>query len=270
MLKSLKTVSDAITFWSNYGNPWEILWARRFRRTRTVAVRDRASGVTCRCRVPSYRMFGEVWHDRDYGIPNLSISPNDIVVDIGANQGFYTCHAAWQGATVYAFEPFPDSYRQLMENVATNGFSSRVFAEQCAVGRESGTCELLVSNQLGGGMNTIQPVFAHNAQLQVASTISVRVTALSSIINALAGHRVRVCKLDCEGSEFDILSSLASSDVDRVDAFVIEYHPEAYSVRNLLALLCRWKTHQVSFADDRPRRRNIIRAVHTRVLLEDQ
>ena len=55
--------------------------------------------------------------ERDYDVPRMQIRPNDIVVDIGANQGVFTCYAAYHGARVYAFEPFPQSFETLQENV---------------------------------------------------------------------------------------------------------------------------------------------------------
>jgi hypothetical protein len=75
--------------WRHYGNPVEILW-QRMRKSPMAEFRvvDRRSGVVCRCRPAAHRMFGEVWFDRDYDVPGLTLRPGDTVLDIGGNQGF--------------------------------------------------------------------------------------------------------------------------------------------------------------------------------------
>ena len=74
------------------------------------------------------------------------------MLDIGANQGFFTCYAAHRGARVYAFEPNPESYDMLLSNVNTNGLMDRVIARPWAVASNEGRADLLVSRELGGGI----------------------------------------------------------------------------------------------------------------------
>ncbi|MEI6350355.1 MAG: FkbM family methyltransferase [Verrucomicrobiota bacterium] len=266
----LSKLSSVIRFCRNYRNPLQVLWARSVRPDGLVTVVDRASGVACQCKVRSYRMFGEVWHDRDYDVPKLAIRPGDVVLDIGANQGFYTCYAAWHGAQIHAFEPFPESFGRLTENVAANGLNARVKARCCAIGGQTGRRELLVSDRLGGGMDTIQESFAANANLEVRLKIPVDVISLEQVMKENAIERVRICKLDCEGSELEILAGLPLELAERFDALVIEFHSEVYDPKELLALLCGWKTHHVSYAEDKYCTSQIIRAVHQRVLLGEE
>ena len=52
----------------------------------------------------------------------------DVFVDVGANIGYFSVLAAClvgEGGQVFAFEPDPDNFRLLRDNVALNGFSSR-------------------------------------------------------------------------------------------------------------------------------------------------
>lgn len=267
-MNPLTLLASACRFCLNYRNPIQIVMARSLNPHGLINVTDRASGVACVCKVQSYRMFGEVWHDRDYDIPKVPIAQSDVVIDIGANQGFYSCYAASKGARVYAFEPSSESFTRLTQNVQSNGFQNCVIAKCCAVGGRNGTRDLFVSDELGGGRNTIQEAFAANAELDVRLTMPVNVVSLAQVIDDHSIERIRICKLDCEGSELEILSNLAPQTVDKIDALVIEYHPEAYAVSDLLALLCDWKTHHVSFAEDKYCRSQIIRAVHERVLLK--
>jgi len=47
----------------------------------------------------------------------------DILVNIGANVGYYCCHALSMGKPVIAFEPMPNNVRYLCENIKSNGWS---------------------------------------------------------------------------------------------------------------------------------------------------
>ena len=88
-------LSRALIALSCYGNPIRIMsqrlapaWFNHFE------VKDRKSGVTCASRRGAEKLFGEIWFDHDYDVPGVILGPKDIVLDIGANQGFYTCYAA--------------------------------------------------------------------------------------------------------------------------------------------------------------------------------
>lgn len=51
------------------------------------------------------------------------VEPGDTVLDIGANMGWYSLNIAktHPSCTVHAFEPIPDTYQVLCENVSLNG-----------------------------------------------------------------------------------------------------------------------------------------------------
>jgi FkbM family methyltransferase len=267
-IRLMKAAMRLLGFGINHGNPLALAWHRWTGSRRTVVVRDRESGVSCECNPDARRMFGEVWHDRDYDVPRLPLRPGDAVIDIGANQGFFTCYAAWKGARVLAFEPAPGNFRLLEANVRRNGFGALATLKPWAVGPEAGAVELMISDALGGGMNTVSPAFARNAGLEVRERVKVPCVTLDAEIGRLGMGRIRLCKLDCEGAELDILRSLSPAARGSVDAFVVEFHPEAYPLGSLVDLLLGWGTHQVSFADPKWCERQILRAVSVAALRE--
>ena len=59
----------------------------------------------------------EIWDDKLYFQEGVSISPDDIVFDVGANIGVFTLFAAKQGAQVYAYEPVPPTFEVLQHNI---------------------------------------------------------------------------------------------------------------------------------------------------------
>lgn len=245
---------------SHFGNPAHIAWKRLFGKpTDLLIVADRVTGVRCICTLNSHHMFSDIWYSHVYDVPGVPIRAGDVVLDIGANQGFFTCYAASKGAQVFAFEPVPELYQRLRENVARNGFSDRVTIQQCAVGASAGSVNLFVSSRLGGAQSTIVPEFVRAAGVPVVQTIQAECKTLPDILQELPLSSVRLCKLDVEGAELGILSTLSNSELRRIQSFVLEYHLEAYDVSALLRLVLDWQTHHVSFIEERPYIGNILR-----------
>lgn len=67
------------------------------------------------------------------------LRPTDLFADIGANVGLYSVWVAGTtGASVISFEPVPETYRALGQNVRLNDLSERVETRRLAVGDEAG------------------------------------------------------------------------------------------------------------------------------------
>jgi FkbM family methyltransferase len=240
-------ISRVILGYKHYGNPWQLLAQRLLgNKLNLFNVEDRASGVACWCIPDSHRMFAEVWFYRNYDVPGVPLRPGDVVLDIGANQGFYSCYAAHKGAQVIAFEPDPKHVALLERNLSRNGLSSQVRVRQQAVGAETGTIDFFTSPMIGGGMNTTVASFA--AQYGHVHSDPVPCVSLKDVFKEGVFDHVRLCKIDCEGAELEILRNLDSDEIDRIDAFALEYHPTAYKVSDLIKCMLAWETHQVMFA----------------------
>ena len=66
----------------------------------------------------------EICIDKLYFQEEVSISPGDIVFDVGANIGVLTLCAAKQGAHIYAFEPIPSTFEVLQHNIHLHGLDN--------------------------------------------------------------------------------------------------------------------------------------------------
>jgi FkbM family methyltransferase len=226
-----------------------------------MTISDRRTGVTVTAAVKSSHMFGETWYSHDYDVAGCPLRPGDVVIDIGANQGFFSCYAASKGASVYAFEPYPESFERLQRNIERNKFSSAVKLSQVAVSSTTSKTPLWFSNYLGGGANTIVPAHLESIPEDIENSIEVDTVSIDSILSEIPGA-IRLCKVDCEGAEYDILGSL--SNPSKIDSFAIEYHPGAYRLRELVAIMLNWGTHQISIA----RTTHMLYAVRNSILLE--
>jgi FkbM family methyltransferase len=229
----------------NYRNPFSLMCQRAVK-SRIVTVVDRKTGLRFRCRRGAEVMMAETLHAHIYDVAFAPLRWGDVVFDVGASHGYYACWAAYQGATVHAFEPDPDAFQLLVENIRVNRLDGKVTAHPEAIGGEGGEANLLRTPRLGGGMNTTVPAFAQNTRIDITAETKVKMLSLPEAMEKCQVKRLRVCKLDCEGAELSILGALAPATIEMIDAFVFEYHPEAYDVLLLIESLLGWKDYHIS------------------------
>lgn len=138
--------------------------------------------------------------DESRAIHALAKKPGGLLVDVGANFGYYTllwC-AANSANRVLAIEASPKNARALRENVARNGFSDRVTLLECAVTREKGqlTFDLGSDEETGwGGISSGME----------GGTITVPGERLDDLVD----EPVTVLKVDCEGADAWVIEGAA-------------------------------------------------------------
>lgn len=70
------------------------------------------------------------------------LEPGDVLVDVGANMGFFSIYAAKKGATVWAFEVSPGVFEVMQKNVIENEVEQNVKCENQALFDEPGVLTL--------------------------------------------------------------------------------------------------------------------------------
>ena len=157
--------------------------------------------------------------DRLYEVYGFALEPGWTIVDIGAALGEFTLVAATHdaGNRVHAYEPFPESFGLLQENLALNRLQNvSVFPE--AVSAEAGDLLLDISS---GEPLKMESGTAVNAERE---HIAVRAVSLGDVLDRLGTASPDVLKLDCEGAEYDILMRAAPEHLARIPRIVMEYH----------------------------------------------
>jgi FkbM family methyltransferase len=145
----------------------------------------------------------------------VRVKPGDTVIDVGAQIGCYTVRTATQGARVYAFEPFPANFAALQRNIALNDLAE-VKAFPHAVGAESGPRTMFVPDE--GGHTGRYSLFPGRG----SQTISVACISLDDIVRENRLQRVDVLKIDCQGSEYEILYAASEDTLARIRCILIE------------------------------------------------
>lgn len=124
-----------------------------------------------------------------------ALRSGELFVDVGANIGAYTVLAASiPGARCAAFEPAPETFGRLTENIRLNDFGSRVQANQLAAGSEDG--ELVFTK----GLDSVNHVVGPDDNARNGTRVSVR--RLDTVLHA---DNPVVMKIDVEGYEMLVL-----------------------------------------------------------------
>jgi FkbM family methyltransferase len=188
----------------------------------TVVYRLRG-GVKLAGLAGSYDMdlINEIWMDHFYSpVVELRIGKGWVVADLGSYKGFFSVLAATsaQGVKVYAFEPFPQNFELLRKNVELNGLSNVKCFNVAIGGRdEKGILHLYAKHNF--------QTFYSRTDAAPCGELPVEVWSMRRALGVI-DERVDLLKLNIEGMEFEALFSCSSSDLERVDRIVLEYHEE--------------------------------------------
>jgi FkbM family methyltransferase len=176
---------------------------------------------------------------QDYLRGLAALAEGDRVVDIGANIGAFTVLAASKvGRTgrVFAFEPDPATCERLRGNVRLNGLEN-VVVENCAVGAAAG--EATFYRHAKNAYSSLMDGVDGRVQEHLES-FPVPVRGIREVI-AEAGPAIKLLKVDCEGSEYDIVDALDAAAAAAVQQISMEVHPVAgRSAEGLQARIESW------------------------------
>lgn len=128
------------------------------------------------------------------------VRPGTLVVDVGANIGFFTRRfARWvsDGGRVLAIEPESGNFERLVELVKTKGLHDQVEALHMAAAECDGTLFLSV--------NPHHPGDHHLA----ASGVPVQAAALDTLLRERDWPPVSLIKIDVQGAEYRVLLGAA-------------------------------------------------------------
>lgn len=117
----------------------------------------------------------------------------DILVNVGANIGYYCCHALSMGKPVIAFEPIERNLRYLCKNIKMNGWSGTEIYP-IALSNSVGVLEIYGGNTGASIVKGWAGILESYVSLVPSSTMNV------VLGNRLRGKRVLIL-VDIEGSE---------------------------------------------------------------------
>jgi FkbM family methyltransferase len=157
-------------------------------------------------------LFRSGWQGFEWPVPEVFarwVSVNEgVVLDVGANTGFYALVAAQvsPASTVHAFEPFPAAIVCLQQNLALNrALGSRVEVFPYAVSDVAGEAPLFVPDP---GHGLVETSCSLNSQFKerVVDQVPVPVVTLDAHVEGLGRPVVSAVKIDVESLEHRVLA----------------------------------------------------------------
>jgi len=121
------------------------------------------------------------------------INKNSVIIDVGANIGYYTVLMAKFVKKVYAFEPEKEAFEILKKNIKENNLKNVVLFNK-AVGSKRGSKFLKTDSENFG-----------NSRIVTSNTKQVtRIVRLDEVIK----EKVDLIKIDVQGYELEVLKGM--------------------------------------------------------------
>lgn len=140
---------------------------------------------------------------------SISIHPNMLVYDVGANTGYYALLAASisPDVKVHAFEPFPLVEKILRDNINTNMLSNQIEAFSFAASNTIGTAKLYIPDATHGLVETSASL-GEDFRDTHSDVLNIKVKTLDSHMAETNGQYPDIIKIDVETQEPKVLEGL--------------------------------------------------------------
>lgn len=164
-----------------------------------------------------------IYEDFETDLVKKEVRQGDVVIDIGANIGYYTTMFAklvGNSGKVFAFEPDPTNYELLKKNIDANGFTN-VILEQKALSDNHGKMMLNLNNKNTAG---------HHLDFKNENSVnSVKVDVLS-LDDYFSDKNIDInfIKMDVEGAESNVIKGMPNIlKTSKNLKMIVEYNPLA-------------------------------------------
>lgn len=160
-----------------------------------------------------------------------NISNGDLVMDIGANIGYFTLIMAKgikENGKVFSFEPEPKNFELLKKNVEINNYSN-VILEKKAIGNKTGIAKLYLADRKNNIFHSgMHRIFRSDLVSQISNPVSINIIKLDDYLQDLKFiKKIRLIKIDVEGAEFDVLKGMSKIlDENKGIKIVMEFSSE--------------------------------------------
>jgi FkbM family methyltransferase len=177
--------------------------------------------------------------EEQYDFDKIGLDTDSIVIDIGGYIGVVSCYLAEKyGCKIYTYEPWPSNFTLLKKNVKDNGLENLITIHDIAVSGNGQSTRIVALPSGGnlGGASCVQ---------QISGQSHIEYTGLDSITlkDIFDKYNIKKCdllKIDCEGSEHDIIYKFPIDYFEKIKTMRGEVHinkyltSEGYSIENFV------------------------------------
>ena len=157
------------------------------------------------------------------------IKPGDVILDIGANSGYYTLIAAkmvGEKGKVFAFEPDPNNFSLLSKNVKINNYNNVIIVKE-AVSDKNGQCRLyLYEEDVHNKINDSSDKFSKRYDDEnKRKFIEIKTNRLDDYFKGY-DREINFIKMDIEGSEGLAIKGMTSLfKKNGTKKMIVEFYP---------------------------------------------
>jgi FkbM family methyltransferase len=242
-----------------YLNNWREVWAayREHRRIPALVFRSGTRIVHGPGDDP-ITLFREIFIDRVYTRGLYQQKPNPVIIDIGANVGFFALYMASNTVRpeIHCFEPAGGTRELLAQNVSANGLDQIVRIHPFAVSDRTRVEHLHVSANSGHRSFLEHKYVGHDTE-------PVNCLSLSEAFERCANPKmVDLLKIDVEGAEIEIFNGAEASALKRCRTIAVEVHDELRpGARDTVESLLRSNGFETRLAHNWGQRLGVVHAV---------
>ncbi len=167
----------------------------------------------------------EINYGYEYNFKNIDFQEGDTVIDIGGNIGMVSIYLAkkFPFLKIYAFEPVYQNYENFKKNIELNKIpKDTITLEHKAVTKDGRMVDMSI-NALNTGGSSISDVISTGAITQECNC-NIKSTTLDKIIKKYKIQNIKLLKIDCEGSEYEILYGTKEKNLKNIQILRGEFH----------------------------------------------
>jgi FkbM family methyltransferase len=148
----------------------------------------------------------------------------DVCVDIGANIGTFSIIASnFNFSKVYSFEPIKTNYDFLINNIKINNLQDSISTFNVAVSDYTGKANFNFKSSMNVGSHMVG-VFRQHVQQAEDHVEEVNCISANELLPLMDNKVIGLLKLDCEGSEYSIVSSIDAKMCNKIKYITMEVH----------------------------------------------
>lgn len=151
----------------------------------------------------------------------------DVVIDIGANIGYYTLQLAQRAKLVYAIEPVPENFERLYHHIHFNKYHN-VIPINAAIGRRSGEEQIYISPS--SNLSSMKPA----SGAKYIKAIPVKVWSLDDVIY----H-----------NDYDVVPTMIRMDVEGYETEIIRGAKELLKAKTPLTIVMELHSMLIPYVD---------------------
>jgi len=230
-LTSIKKIKNIIVFFFIIKDKYKLINLIFFKKGQILSLKFLGKILKFSIRdINDLSVLGEVFVAKVYPLKKSNVVC--VVFDAGAHSGFFTIFAKTilPNSIIYSFEPDPDNFKNLENNLELNGFRNNginIYNFGIAQKTERKT-------MYGDGYSYSNSMFENSKSKK---SFEVELRNMGQFIDENNITKIDLFKMDIEGSEYEVLFNLNKEHFDKIKSLFVEIHDSGGDSNELVKFL---------------------------------